>query len=495
MNKNKIISLICITTFFSTNVLAEEIPQQNLTIYQVMQRVLDKYPSLKIATLAVEQAAHQKQLIESQLGWILNSSSGVTHDLTALGTPSDRLDITASFGRKLSSGASLSLSGGYRYEDSSLALSSVLPNPAHTTRLDLNYRLPLLQGEGNPAYQEGITASETSYRVAKASHSLTRLQLAEKVKDVFYTSALTLARLKNASQSVRRAQQLKKAVNKDIKLGLLEKKDRLQVEAQLNSVLSELSTIKIVQKQQNSSLNRLMLEDWNSTSNLVLTEPGSNSGYSVSRLIKQTVAYHPSLKILQEKLTLAESKIYSAKDNKKDNLDLVMSVGSRTSNGKSTTGTVSEQDWAGSIKLEYKHLFDNKGLSAKHNQALIDKNIAEYNIQTLEDDIRYRVAGLVAEIEAAQETVKSAKLKLHSESLKLKEAEQRFRNGRTNTAQLIQFHNEYSFAKLSLQKQVIDLNNRIVSLQIFSGEFWYKFPNNTDAIGNTPQASVMGVVK
>jgi len=70
--------------------------KNEITIYQVMQRVLDRYPSLKISEMEVSQAAEQRQQVESSLGWILNSSAGIKHDLTGLGTPSDRLDITGS---------------------------------------------------------------------------------------------------------------------------------------------------------------------------------------------------------------------------------------------------------------------------------------------------------------------------------------------------------------------------------------------------------------
>jgi len=484
MNK-KVVIFLCTSLFFANILFAKEQQKQKLTIYQVMQKVLDSYPSLKISSLAVEQAAQQRLQIESQLGWILNSSGGMTHDLTALGTPSDRLDVTGSIGRKLSSGASLSVDGGYRYEDSSLSFSPALPNPAHTTRLDLNYRLPFLQGDGNPAYQEGITSSETAYKIAKENLSLTRLQLAEKVKDLFYASALTLARLDNTKQSVQRTYQLEKAIDRDVKLGLLEIKDQLQVRAQLNAILAELSTIQIQNEQQQSSLNRLMLEDWNKLTQPVLINHYNKNPYTVSKLITQTENYHPSLKILYEKLTLAESQINSAKDSKKDSLDLVMSVGSRTSDGKSKTGTVSEQDWAGSVKVEYKHLFDNKGVSSKYTQALIEKNIAQQNIHTLKDDIRYGIAGMLAEIQAAKVAVKTAQKQLHSESLKLKEAEQRFSIGRTNTTQLIQYHNEFSTASLSLQSKKIDLNNRIIALQIYSGDFWKHFASQNSATENS----------
>lgn len=473
MKKIRLISYMLSTSvFLTTTVLAQ--PTNELTIYQVMQRVLDRYPSLKISAMEVAQAAEQRQQIESSLGWILNSSAGVTHDLTGLGTPSDRLDVNGAIVRKLKSGATLSLSGGYRYEDSSLTFSPALPNPAHTTRLDLSYRLPLAQGKGNPLYAEGIISSEASHNIAKANQLLTRITLAEKVKDLFYSSALTHARLDNARKAVQRAKKLQAHVNKNVKLGLSEEKDQLQVQAQVHSKLAELSAIQLQWKQQRTSLNRLMLEDWGYNIQPVLIADLKHNHDDLADLIKTTTDYHPAVKISQAKLEISESKINSARDEKTDSLDLVMSVGSRTSDGKSTTTTVSEKDWAGAVSIEYKHLFDDKGVSSKYKQAQIEKNIALQDIQKTIDDIRYTVSGLVAETEAAKLAVKSSYKKLKSESLKLKETEHRFRTGRADTAQLIQFQNEYSFAQLAYQQQKIDMSDRVIALQIFTGQFWNK---------------------
>lgn len=461
-----LLSLLC-SLVIATPALANN---TDLTIYQVMQRVLDRYPSLKISEMEVKQAIEQRQQIESSLGWILDSSAGVTHDLTALGAPSDRLDVTGSIGRQFESGSSLSLSGGYRYEDSTLPLTG-FPNPAHTTKLDLSYRLPLAQGDGNPTYAEGIISSEAGYELAKANQLMTRITLAEQVKDLFYSSLLTQVKLLNAKQAVQRTRKLNSFINKNVKLGLAEEKDKLQVNAQLNSKLADLSSIELQWKQQQTSMNRLMLEEWDQTVRPKLLQFESPY-YNVNKLIKATTAYHPAVTISHAQLQIAESSINSARDGKKDNLDLVLSVGSRTSDGDSTTGTVSEKDWAGSVSVQYKHLFNDKGVSSKYKQALLQKNIALENIVKTNDDIRYTVAGLVTEIDAAKLAVKTAQQQLDSESLKLKEAEYRFRNGRADTAQLIQFQNEYSLAQLAYQNKKVDLNNRITALQIFTGQFW-----------------------
>lgn len=465
-----LLNFLCTSDF----IYAEEFKKYSseLTIYQVIQRVIEKYPALKISKIEVSQAAQQKSQIESGLGWILNSSVGVTHDLTGLGTPSDRLDASSSIDRQLKSGATISLSGSYRYEDSSLTFSPSLPNPAHTTRLDLSYRFPLSQGHGNPLYLEGVATADASHDLAKANLTLTRISLAEKVRDLFYNSVLTLQRIENTKQAVKRTRLLSQYVNKNLKLGLSENKDRLQINAQLHSKLAELSALKIQWVQLRNSLNRLLLVESSKDIKPVLNNNININTSSIKEITDITKAYHPLVKISQIELEIAQIKINTAKDTKKDNLDLVMSVGTRTSNGNNATGSVSEQDWAGAVSIQYKHLFDDAGVSSKHQQALLQKNIALQNIVTTNNDIEYVVVGLIAEINLAKNAVKQTKRRLESESLKLKEVETRFRSGRADTAQLIQFQNEYSLAELVYQNQKVELNKRIVSLQIYNGKFW-----------------------
>ena len=475
MNKKHIITTMIVGFLFVSNSVNAELQEgkySKITIYQIIQRVLERYPSLKIAGIEVSQAAQQRRQVESSLGWVLDSSIGLAHDLTGIGTPSDRLDITSSINRQLMSGATVSLSGGYRYEDSSLSFSPALPNPAHTSRLDLSYRFPLFQGNGNPLYAEGLISADASHELAKANLLLIRISLAEKVRDLFYTSLLTLKRIESAKQSVKRTKSLALYISKNMKLGLSEIKDKLQIDAQLHSKLAELNALQVQWKQLKTSLNRLMLKKWNSDIKLRLFDRLNYEVLELKELISITGNYHPLIKVANTMFDIAQSKINTTKDVKKDNLDLIMSIGTRTSNGDSVTGTVSEQDWAGTVSLQYKHLFDNKAVNSKYQQALLEKNIALLEISKANDDISYTVSSLSAEIHSATTAVKSAGLRLKKESLKLKEAEMRFRNGRVNTAQLIQFQNEHSIAELAYQIQKVDLNKRVISLQIYSGQFW-----------------------
>ena len=443
----------------------------DINFYQLVERVLEVYPTLKVAEMEIEQAVQEKRQIESSLSWLLNGTVGLTHDLTGIGTPSDRFDINSSINRQLESGATVSLSAGYRYEDSAFAFSPSFPNPANTTSIDLSYRLPLSQGYGNPAYNEGVATADASYKLAKANLSLVRISLMQQAKDIFYTFTLIEKRKKNAIQAINRTKKLSQYINKNMTLGLSEKKDQLQVKAQLDSAIAQLSVIQLQWNELSHSLDRLLVNKLSIKFRPILMSALKVNHPDIYELLKISEKYHPSAKIAQARVDIAQSQIDSAKDVKKDNLDLVMSVGTRTSNGESTSGSVSEKDWAGAVSIQYKHLFDDRGVTAKHKQSLIDKNIAEQNLKKITDDIYFSVTKLRAEILLAKLALDDSFQRLNSESLKLKEAEKNFRTGRVDTAQLIQFQNEFYSAELNYQSQKVDLNKRIIDLQIYSGEF------------------------
>lgn len=441
-------------------------------LYQVMQRVLDRYPSLKIAGLQVEQSALQKRQVESSLGWNMNAAAGMNHDLSTFGVPSDRLDLSASLQRQLQSGGTLSLNGSYSYEESESSLFPALPNPAQNSKIDLSYRLPLRQGSDNPVYSQGIIASDAEVKLAQARLLQSKIMLGEQVKELFYAAAITHARLNNARTAVARARKLQQFIENNFKLGLAEQQDRLQVKAQLEARLADLSKIQLLWEQQRTAMNRYMQEDWQQEFIPQLFSESDGAHLNKQELLAKTEAYHPALQVGEAQLLIANTQIETARDTRKDNLDLVFSVGTRASSGDVVGGSVSNDEIAGSVRIEYKHLFDDAGVSAKFQQAQLQRHIALQEIQKAKDDVRYTLSSLLAEIDAAQAALRSTERQLQTEAAKLKEAEQRYRTGRTDTANMIQFENDYSLAELNYQQQKITLQNRITSLQIFTGDFW-----------------------
>jgi len=446
---------------------------------QVMERILVQYPSLKVAQYQVARARQEIAKVESQLGWSLAGNGGVTHDVSVFGTPSDLGDINVSLQRKLESGHSVGISGNYTYEDNSFTFSPQFPNPSHATELDLNYRIPLAKGEDNADYYEGLAGAKAGIKIERARAEEVRNSIANQALDLFYAKALTEARLENAQQAVDNAQRLKAYIKHRSELGLAEEKDRLQAEAQLQAQQTTLKQLDVVLEKQRITLNRLMGESWQANYISLVTTNSRLLEQGIDELIRQAEQTYPPLQQYLGQLELTESVLQRSRDQRKDTMDLVLSVGTRTRTGDSTTGSVDESDVAGRLRFEYSASLDKSGLDAEVRQAQLDRTIAMEEIRRVKDDLNYDLASLVQEINAAKQAVISARQHLQSEREKFEEALQRYRQGRTDTDRLIQFENERNTAKLNLAQQKIELAKRIDALEILHGIFWQNMTART----------------
>jgi outer membrane protein TolC len=228
----------------------------------------------------------------------------------------------------------------------------------------------------------------------------------------------------------------------------------------------------VVLEQQRITLNRLMGEPWQANYLSAVTTNSRLLGQGIDELIGQAEQTYPPLQQNLAQLELTESVLRRSREQRKDTMDLVLSVGTRTRAGDSTAGSVNESDVAGQVRFEYRESLDKSGLDAEVRQAQLDRTIAMEEIRRVKDDLNYELASLVQEINAAKQALISARQHLQSEREKFEEALQRYRQGRTETDRLIQFENELNTAKLNVAQQKIELAKRIDALEILHGNFW-----------------------
>lgn len=438
----------------------------------VVDRILKHYPSLEVARLQVTRSREEIAKVQSGLGWELAGSGGVSHDVSVFGTPTDRGDVNLSLERQLESGHSVGINGNYTYEDSSFTVSPLFPNPSHSTQLDLNYRIPLGRGEDNPAYTEGLAGARAGVQVERAAARDLRNQIADQALDIYYAKALTEARLDSARQGLRNARRLQDYIARRRELGLAEEKDSLQSEAQVRAQQTALRQLEVVQEQQRIALNKLMGEPWDNGYRSRLQLQSELADYRVEQLVDQAAVNYPPLQQGQARLEVTESVLRQSRDQRKDQMDLVFSVGTRTRSGDATTGSVSEEDVAGQIRFEYRESLDKSGLDAEVRQAQLDRTIALEEIRRARDELTYSLASLVREIAATRRALDSSRRRLQTEQAKHAEALQRYRQGRERTDRLIQNDNELNEARLTVAEQEVELARRITALQILHGRFW-----------------------
>jgi len=457
---------------------------ETITLQQSLQRVIDTYPSLRVAELQLQRARQQNARVESQLGWTLAGSGGYARDTAlGIGAPLDRADIAASLQRKLASGASVGLDAGYSRDDASDTFSPLIPNPSDVTDVGLSWRQPLAKGLGNPQYKQGLVSAEAEVNIAEADRRTLHDSLARQVADLYYSAALTQANIKNAAQALDRARRLKKYLQDNAGLGIAEETDLLQAEAQLRTRIAERRALRVAWEQQRTNLNRLMGRDWNAEFNPAPAASMVPLAGNFDAMFEQVENHNPDLMRNRAQVVIADAAIGLKRDAHKDDLDVVFSVGNRTTTGDVdiTGGNIDESELIGGVRLEYSRALDRRGLDAELYQAQLDRDIASQEIKTLQHDLRYNLSGLLAEIEASRAALSSFRARLVSEQRKFEEAIQRYRTGRTTTEDLIRFESDLFLAEITVEQQAIELARRHTDLDVLRGIIWESIaPLNPD---------------
>lgn len=445
---------------------------ERLPLRVMIQRVLTTYPQLQVARLQVERARQEQARVEAQLGWNLNAQAGANRDLDFIGSPTNRSDASVGVDKKFSGGGTVGMSGGYTRQKSDIAFSPAAPNPYETTSVDLTLRQPLVQGLGNPAYTQGLISAQADLELALSQHNGLRENVVQQAIDLFHAAALTQAEIANARRGIDRAQRLKKYVQDNARLGLSEAKDLLQAEAQLQARLSDLSRLKVAWERQRSELNLLMTRDWDAE---FIPEPENDEAVpdDLDELYQEAEENNPELQRYYAQLKRAEADIRRRKDAYKDKFDVVLSVGNRKFIGDTDFfGTVRNDEVVGGVRVEYRRALDKQGFEAELTQAQLDRSIALQEINRVQRDLRHKLAGLVAEIRAAREALRSFYIRRKREQRKFEESLRLYRAGRLETDRLINFENDVHLSRFLYEQQRIELSRKIASLELVRGGYW-----------------------
>lgn len=453
-------------------IAAAPVPADILTYSEFLRRITQLDASYEIAGLQLERAREEIARAESQLGWALSGQGGVGRDLSSFGTTSDRADATLSVERRLAFGPLVGAGAGYTRDDSTTSFSPLIPNPSRTARADVYWRQPLARGSGNPAYREGRTIAEFAVQAADADRTAAFDQLARRAADVFYSAAFTHARLRNATEATARAERLRGYVQRNQRLGIAEEKDRLQAEAQLAARTAEHQALVLAWTQQRTSLNRLLERGWDAELQPVLAAGSEREIPPTDTLQTEVMAHSPQLATLAARVRQAEAVIGRQRDSTRDQLDAVLSIGLRDFTGDVPGGQVDNSETVGSLRFEYRRNLGRSLADAELNQAFLDRTIALRQQEAARTDLRYAVTGLSAEISQARNAHERARARLVSEQAKLAEALGRYRAGRSDTAQLIQFENDALLAELLAEQQGIEAARRLSELEVLRGSYW-----------------------
>lgn len=444
---------------------------QTMSYEQVLQQVVDNYPSLQTTAIAVERARLESVRVESQLGWQLNAAAGVQHDMSpTFGSAQDTLNLNGNISRLLESGDTLGFVANINRLDADTSFPGS-PNPALSTNVGVNYRMPLQKGADNTSLVQSRLQAEVAVAQANAERRNVYDQIAGQVIDLYINAASINARIENTKLAIQRSQRLLKYNQDRAGLGIAEDKDLLQVRAQLRSREAELSALEMQWQAQRINLNRLMGRDVDADLQLQ-RNADTRISQSQDDMLQQATQHSPAMAVIDVRMKQADTQLELSRDKRKDKLDVVFNAGYKTLSGDSTPSDVSEGEMVGGVQLEFGRGLDLSGYDAELQQAQLLRSAALQDQKQVLQDLRYNIAGVLAEINAGNIALTAYEKSVASEQAKLKEAEQRYKRGRSDTDQLVQFEAALATAELNYDLQGIELARRAHKLRLLVGDVW-----------------------
>ena len=98
--------------------------------------------------------------------------------------------------------------------------------------------------------------------------------------------------------------------------------------------------------------------------------------------------------------------------------------------------------------------------------------MAEEQLAKVKHDIAYAVESLVQQTADNKNAVKSNKKRLDVEQQKMQDALQRYREGRADTREIIEFENDLFASSLVYENQKLQLARTYASLNLLMGRIW-----------------------
>lgn len=437
----------------------------------VLARVIAVYPDLQSAVIQVQRSKLELDRIYATLGWRAAVDTTISHDLAGFGTPADVVTARGALTRMLESGDTISLDASYNRTDNEVVFVPSLPNPSNDSGINLSYRKPLQKGAGNIEYHASESAARAQISSSQAGEFELKDLLAQQVASLYFGLATTEENLANTRGGIERLRRLLEYVKGNKKLGVSEEADILQSQARLDRKLAELTALETARNQQLFNLNRLM--------NIpASTQFIPHLDYKTYRtpdrdtLVDEVFTYNPALNKAYANKKIAESNIELQRNNKKDVVDVIVSVGARAKSGPANEADIDETDLAGLMGLEYRAALDKSGLQAALQQAILSRDIADNQIRQLDIDLNNDIDRLRGLIEDQKKSIASNHRLKQAEKRKFEEAVSRFRTGRTTTADLIIFEEDLSIAELALANSKVNLVSSINELARLSGTIW-----------------------
>ncbi|MBN4073242.1 TolC family protein, partial [Mariprofundus ferrooxydans] len=366
--------------------------------------------------------------------------------------------------------------------NSPFAAQLALFNPSYRNQININYRHPLLKGANRPDYNQSLISAEAELEQAKKQQQVIAHNLTLQVINAYYQLFSDDINIDIAKQAVKRAKKLLAYQRSRERFGLIEKADRLQAEALLAARRTDLQRSLSKRLNNQSSLNRLMLH---AASKVIVVQRESYSEQqnstrlndeSIDAAVRKAEQLRPELQLFDAQMKAANAQLIIALDADQMQLDVVASLGSRALDRTPLPAVVaglSTHDHFASLSLELSDALGRNTVNAGIRKAELQRQRIEADRSRVLEQIKDDISAAQTAIIAGIPTLTIAKKQVRAEQRKFNAEMQRYRQGRSDTATLVQFEGELRNADLNAQLQQLTLELAQTQLAWAQGRLLY----------------------
>ena len=459
-----------VVLFTGMMVAASPLHAESMSLKEVVEAVLRDHPDLVLSRVDRAIAETEIRSLEGQLDPVVtgrvttsDEKSPVASDFQAAKTRNSQL--SGGIEKPLANGGTLG--ANFSYSRTSQKFTSPLAsqlarfNPAYQNQINLSYRHPLLKGADRPSYHEARSAAEASIRSAGLQQEVVAYSLSLQALSAYYQLASDDINIGIAQQAIERAKRLLSYQRSREEFGLIERVDRLQAEALLAARMTDLQQAEARRASDLSALNRLMRRSPDAAVEASVPLPGQGETARLSEGLESAIQHRPEFKTLKAQMEAADAQLSLNRDSDKMQVDLVAEIGTRALDGAplpAAASGFSAHDHFASLSLEFSDVVHRNSARAAIVKAELARQRIDSERNRLIEQVKDDLASATTAIRTGRSTLVVARKQVAAEKRKFDAEMRRYREGRSDTATLVQFEGELRNAELNTELQQLTIS-------------------------------------
>lgn len=477
--RKMIMGILCMAVAMST-AMAEK-----MSLKQVIETVLAHHPDLTVSRIDSAIAATETGRIEGLLDPVVTATATASTEkrptVSDFQPSENRIgQLNGTISKPFASGGTLGADFNYTRNsngfNSPFAANLALFNPSYRSQIEINYRYPLLKGTDRPDYNQSLISAKADVSAADMQHQVIAHNLTLQAINAYYQLASDDINIDIAKQAVKRARKLLAYQRSREQFGLIERADRLQAVALLAARRTDLQRAMSVRLNNQNRLNQLMLHPADADitvghgKHLHVDTPG------IEVSVKQAKQLRPELQVLNAQMQAADAQLAVARDADQLQLDVIATLGTR-SLAKTPLPAAAEglsiHDHFASLSFELSDALGRHTANAAIRKAELQRQRIEAQRISAVKQIRDDISSAQTAIIAGKPTLILANKQVTAEQQKFNAEMKRYRQGRSDTATVVQFEGELRNAALNAQLQQLTIELAEKQLRWAQGRLLY----------------------